>query len=169
MGVNSCDDPTFPGRPTFDVYAPSCATSPAVRSGFNIGTQQNSADVVSDGVVVAANSNLTVPAEWDNATFWLSLGPTGTEELWYQEPQVTATDFLGKVSLSESGNAEVGGKLKSGSPASLMLRFACTGAESIATVGVQIPIPPYNPISFSFKKVCPFAQQSQAPSTAPTS
>ena len=166
--VNSCDNPIFPGRPDFDVYAPSCGTSKAIKAGFNVGTQKNSADVVSNGVDTSPKANLTVPVEWNNATFWLSLSSTKSEVLYFQQPQVTASDFLGKVSLSESGNAEVGGMLKPGSSTSLMLRFACIGAESIATVNVRIPIPPFDPISFSFKKICPLVQQTDAPSAAPT-
>jgi len=165
--VESCDDASFPGRPFFHVYVPeACQASESARAGFNIGTTAMGSELIKNGIN-AGSATHEYLANDTTATIYLSLTATSSgasevltsvSNLKFHQPILNDTDFLGKVTVSDSGAADLGGVLSAGAAnSSFTLEFDCTGSMSVATIGVQVPIPPYDPVSFQLKKICPEA------------
>ena len=64
-----------------------------------------------------------------------------------------------------AGNADAGGLLAAGGAVLLNTVFECVGPESVISITLTIPIPPYDPVMFTFDKLCPFtADKAPAPS-----
>lgn len=70
-------------------------------------------------------------------------------------PEVKFTDWLGKLSpvVTQGGT---GGLVNRSSSFPITVRYNCQGAESIATMSLEIHLPPYDSVFLSWQKVCPF-------------
>eukprot|EP00656_Telonema_subtile_P037483 TRINITY_DN4170_c0_g1_i3.p1 TRINITY_DN4170_c0_g1~~TRINITY_DN4170_c0_g1_i3.p1 ORF type:complete len:448 (+),score=70.64 TRINITY_DN4170_c0_g1_i3:61-1404(+) len=150
--VAGCNDPLFPGRPFFHAYiASKCAVSDSTKAGFNIGTTEGGTDLAKNGMGAAATYDV---AQGNTATIYLSLAGA-TTPLRYHEPQLSSADYTGgKVAISESGAADLGGTLTTAAAQTFTINFNCSGGESIVDVEVTVPIPPYDAVKFKISKTC---------------
>merc|ERR1712086_581704 len=122
------------------LYGEGTASTSSVRmTGLHVGTSPGLSNMVSGGAFVGGELG-TVPAGQDNLTFFMWL-EDGSSPVYYQEPVMNATDFLGTARLSMNGNADAGGLLAVGGAVLLNTVFECVGPESVISITLTIPIP----------------------------